>query len=61
MNLENFHRANPLVPYAQNFQQPGRRLKMGVGTAGALDSLYWKDDLEKPLPDDEIENQVACT
>lgn len=61
MNRDIFHRANPMIPYDQDFQQTDRRFKMVVGTAGALDSLYWKDDPEQTLPENEIEIKVACT
>ncbi|KAK2595361.1 hypothetical protein QQS21_006897 [Conoideocrella luteorostrata] len=61
LNTSVFHKTQPLVPYSQDFQQADRRLKMVVGTAGALDSLYWKDDPEQPLADDEIEIRVSCT
>lgn len=63
MNLAIFRDAeNPAAPpYAQPFEQPGRRLKIAVGTYGALDSLYWKDEQEIPLGPLEIEIRVACT
>ncbi|KAL1954584.1 hypothetical protein VTO42DRAFT_919 [Malbranchea cinnamomea] len=61
MNLAVFHATQPSVPYLQNFQHPSRRLKISVGTYGALDSLYWKDETELPLADNEIEIKVAFT
>ncbi|KAL2807721.1 hypothetical protein BJX63DRAFT_61499 [Aspergillus granulosus] len=46
-----------LAPEQQPFIQPGRELRMGVGTPGLLDSLAFKDDPDsgKPLPDDYVE------
>jgi NADPH:quinone reductase-like Zn-dependent oxidoreductase len=48
-------------PYLQPWEQPDRRLKVEVGTLGALDSLYWRDEELKPLGDDEIEIKVVAT
>ncbi|KAH0497490.1 hypothetical protein TgHK011_004790 [Trichoderma gracile] len=63
MNLAIFHdiEASAAPPYAQPFELPGRRLKVAVGTYGALDSLYWKDEKEAPLSSYEVEIKVACT
>ncbi|KAM0519096.1 hypothetical protein ACHAPE_004092 [Trichoderma viride] len=63
MNLAVFHdtETSNSSPYLQPFDQAGRRLTVAVGTYGALDSLYWKDELEKPLDPDEVEIEVACT
>ncbi|ATY60574.1 Beta-ketoacyl synthase [Cordyceps militaris] len=61
VDLELFRATQPSRPYAQNFSQPGRRLKLTVGTYGALDSLYWKDEAEYVLGEDEIEIKVAAT
>ncbi|GAB0134290.1 t1pks [Epichloe bromicola] len=61
LNTSIFHKTQPLLPYVQNFQHADRRLKMVVGTAGALDSLFWTDDPVSALADDEIEIHVACT
>ncbi|KAL6874558.1 polyketide synthase [Trichoderma longibrachiatum] len=63
MNLAIFHdtEASAAPPYAQPFEQPGRRLKVAVGTYGALDSLYWRDEIEAPLGPYEVEIRVACT
>jgi NADPH:quinone reductase-like Zn-dependent oxidoreductase len=47
--------------YLQDFGQEDRRLKVVVGTTGALDSLYFKDDPETPLEADEVEVRVAAT
>ncbi|KAI5457747.1 hypothetical protein BGZ63DRAFT_474832 [Mariannaea sp. PMI_226] len=47
--------------YPQDFEQPGRRLKMDVGTPGTLDSLYWEDEDICPLNEDEIEIKIAAT
>ncbi|KAM5349407.1 hypothetical protein ACJ41O_005912 [Fusarium nematophilum] len=61
MNLTLFRETQPSAPYLQDFDQPGRRLKMAVGTHGALDSLYFKDEADLPLADDEIEIKVGAT
>ncbi|KAH8903179.1 polyketide synthase [Coniochaeta sp. PMI_546] len=61
MNLELLRETQPSSPYQQPFTQPGRRLKLTVGTYGALDSLYWTDELEVPLADDEIEIKIHAT
>lgn len=61
LNTSVFHKTQPLLPYLQNFHDADRRLKMVVGTAGALDSLFWIDDPVSTLADDEIEIHVACT
>lgn len=63
MNLAIFHdtETSNSPPYLQPFDQPGRRLAVAVGTYGALDSLYWKDEREMPLGLDEVEIKVACT
>ncbi|PSR82297.1 polyketide synthase [Coniella lustricola] len=49
-------------PYLQPFES-SRRLKMAVGTAGALDSFYFLDDQDDQvvLGDDEIEIDVRAT
>ncbi|PHH89077.1 hypothetical protein CDD83_6687 [Cordyceps sp. RAO-2017] len=61
MNLAISRETQPSTPYLQDFEQPGRRLKMCVKSLGALDSLYWKDEPEIPLAAEEIELKVACT
>ncbi|KAF3065508.1 Lovastatin diketide synthase mokB [Trichoderma lentiforme] len=63
MNLAIFHdtEASAVPPYLQPFEQSGRRLTVAVGTYGALDSLYWKDEHETPLGAHEVEIKVACT
>ncbi|KAG5915216.1 Type I Iterative PKS [Claviceps capensis] len=61
LNRHIFHTTQPSVAYAQKFQQGERRLKMMVGTSGALDSLFWTDDSECVLASDEIEICVAYT
>ncbi|KKO98752.1 fatty acid synthase S-acetyltransferase [Trichoderma harzianum] len=63
MNLAIFHdtEASAAPPYLQPFEQSGRRLTVAVGTYGALDSLYWKDEHETPLGAHEVEIKVACT
>lgn len=61
MNLNIFRETQSSAPYLQNFDQPGRRLKIAVGTFGALDSLHWKNDPELPLASNEVEIKVAYT
>ncbi|KAL6364437.1 hypothetical protein LRP88_01838 [Fusarium phalaenopsidis] len=61
MNVAIFRETQDSAPYLQEFDQPGRRIKVAVGTYGALDSLYFKDDIELPLAEDEIEIKVAAT
>ncbi|KAG6049140.1 Type I Iterative PKS [Claviceps sp. LM77 group G4] len=61
LNGHIFHTTQPSVAYVQRFQQGERRLKMMVGTSGALDSLFWTDDSERALASDEIEICVAYT
>ncbi|KAK7731778.1 Type I Iterative PKS [Cytospora paraplurivora] len=50
------------TPYLQDFIS-SRRLKMTFGTTGALDSLYFYDDIsaQSGLGDDEIEIEVKAT
>ncbi|KAI2959036.1 hypothetical protein CBS147322_1358 [Aspergillus niger] len=62
LNNTVFQETHPSLPYIQDFEQgTDRRLKIAVGTLGALDSLYWTDDPAQPLGADEIEIKVACT
>lgn len=61
MNLRISREKQPSSPYSQPFEQPGRRLKLTVGTYGALDSLYWTDEAEEPLAEDEIEIMIHAT
>ncbi|BCR93085.1 type I polyketide synthase [Aspergillus luchuensis] len=62
LNNTLFQETHPSLPYTQSFDQgTDRRLKIAIGTLGALDSLYWTDDPAQALGDDEIEIQVACT
>ncbi|KAH8891529.1 polyketide synthase [Thozetella sp. PMI_491] len=49
------------APYLQDFVQDSRRLKMEIGTLGALDTLFFQDDKLTPLGDQEIEIQVQAT
>ncbi|KAJ5166627.1 type I iterative polyketide synthase [Penicillium canariense] len=46
---------------SQPFHQPGRRFKLQIGNLGALDTLYFADDVVDPLADDEIEFEVKAT
>lgn len=45
----------------QPFHQPGRRLKLDIGSPGSLDTLYFTDETVGPLGDDEIEIEVKAT
>lgn len=51
------------APDLQAFHQEGRPLKIAIETAGALDTLYFTDDLAvgSPLPDYEVEIEVKAT
>jgi NADPH:quinone reductase-like Zn-dependent oxidoreductase/malonyl CoA-acyl carrier protein transacylase len=51
------------VPLMERFDQPGRPLRMLVGTPGLLDSLHFTDDdrLDTELPDDWVEMQVKAS
>ncbi|KAF3398157.1 Compactin diketide synthase mokB [Penicillium rolfsii] len=46
---------------SQPFQQPSRRLKLQISHLGALDTLYFADDVVEPLADDGIEIEVKAT
>ena len=50
-------------PDLQPFSQEGRPLKIAIETPGALDTLYFTDDLAvgTPLPDYEVEIEVRAT
>ncbi|TVY20485.1 Reducing polyketide synthase FUB1 [Lachnellula arida] len=50
-------------PSPMPFEQPGRPLRIEVGTPGLLDSLYFVDDDETadPLPEDCIEVEVKAS
>ncbi|KAK4624439.1 Reducing polyketide synthase PKS2 [Fulvia fulva] len=61
MNLTVFRGTQSTTTYPQDFHQDGRRLKVVVGTPGALDSLYWKDEVERSLAEGEIEIMVKST
>nr|A0A348HAX6.1 RecName: Full=Highly reducing polyketide synthase phiA; Short=HR-PKS phiA; AltName: Full=Phomoidride biosynthesis cluster protein A [fungal sp. ATCC 74256]BBG28498.1 putative polyketide synthase [fungal sp. ATCC 74256] len=47
----------------QPFDQPGRPLRMYVGTPGLLDTLHFTEDdrLEEDLPDDWVEMQIKAS
>ncbi|CZR56253.1 related to polyketide synthase [Phialocephala subalpina] len=51
------------APDLQPFHQEGRPLKIAIETPGALDTLYFTDDLAvgTPLPDYEVEIEVKAT
>ncbi|CAG8978751.1 hypothetical protein HYALB_00011512 [Hymenoscyphus albidus] len=55
--------SSALVPDLQPFSQPGRPLKIAIETPGALDTLYFVDDLAvgSALPDYEVEIEVKAT
>ncbi|KAL9945874.1 Type I Polyketide synthase [Verticillium nonalfalfae] len=61
MNLFVQRETNVSAPYLQNFAQPERRLKLDIGRAGALDTLYFKDDEDEPLAADDVEIAVEAT
>lgn len=50
-------------PFLQPFNQPGRPLKISVGTKGALDTLHFIDDAvaATPLRPDEVSIEVKVT
>ncbi|EKD12633.1 beta-ketoacyl synthase domain-containing protein [Drepanopeziza brunnea f. sp. 'multigermtubi' MB_m1] len=50
-------------PDLQPFHQPGRPLKIAIKCPGALDTIYFTDDLAvgTPLPDYEVEIEVKAT
>ena len=47
-------------PYLQDFDQGDRRLQLAIGSYGALDTLYFRDEVETPLAADDIEVRVAA-
>jgi NADPH:quinone reductase-like Zn-dependent oxidoreductase/malonyl CoA-acyl carrier protein transacylase len=51
------------APDLQPFAQEGRALKIAIRTPGALDTIYFTDDLAvgTPLPEYEVEIQVKAT
>ncbi|PVH83915.1 putative polyketide synthase [Cadophora sp. DSE1049] len=59
------HQETQLVstPDLQPFAQKGRPLKIAIETPGALDTLYFTDDVAvgTPLPDYEVEIEVKAT
>ncbi|KAK2861322.1 Type I Iterative PKS [Arthroderma sp. PD_2] len=61
MNLDLFRQTQSSRPYLQDFNQPNRRIKIAVGTYGALDSVFWDDEEAYELGPDEIELKVAAT
>ncbi|RDW62499.1 hypothetical protein BP5796_10801 [Coleophoma crateriformis] len=50
-------------PDLQPFEQEGRPLKLAIGTPGALDTIYFADDLVagQDLPEYEVEIKVEAT
>ncbi|RFU26058.1 hypothetical protein B7463_g10269, partial [Scytalidium lignicola] len=61
MNLLIQRETQPSTLYLQDFKQNNRRLKLSIGTTGALDTLYFQDEEVQPIRDDEIEIQVEAT
>lgn len=61
MNLFVHRETTQSAAYLQDFAQEGRRLRLAIETAGALDTLYFDDETDQPLGDDEIEIQIAAT
>ncbi|KAH9873394.1 hypothetical protein J1614_005792, partial [Plenodomus biglobosus] len=61
MNLFVQRETNSSALYLQDFVQPGRRLKLDIGRRGALDTLFFKDDEDEPLGDDDVEIAVQAT
>ncbi|KAG6007018.1 Type I Iterative PKS [Claviceps lovelessii] len=49
------------MTYLQPFQQPNRRLKLDIERPGALDTIFFRDDEDTPLGQDEIEISVEAT
>ncbi|KAG5950606.1 Type I Iterative PKS, partial [Claviceps sorghi] len=47
--------------YLQPFRQADRRLKLDIQRPGALDTVYFRDDEDTPLAQDEIEISVEAT
>ncbi|RDA85026.1 hypothetical protein CP532_4573 [Ophiocordyceps camponoti-leonardi (nom. inval.)] len=55
------HQTQPTGPYLQPFDQYGRRLQIAIGSHGALDTIYFRDQPPRPLRDDEVEVKIAAT
>ncbi|KAF2758829.1 polyketide synthase [Pseudovirgaria hyperparasitica] len=45
----------------QSFEQADRRLKMQIGSYGALDSIHWVDDIPVALGDGDVEIEVKAS
>ncbi|ORY63395.1 uncharacterized protein BCR38DRAFT_410325 [Pseudomassariella vexata] len=61
MNLLVHRELQKSAPYPQDFAQNSRPLKMGIGTTGALDTLFFHDVEDYVIGDTEIELQVMAT
>ena len=63
MNLFVQREIQEVMPYEQPFCQPGRPLKLEIGSAGALDTLRLVDDnkVSSPLGGYEVEIEVKAT
>ncbi|KAK6219149.1 hypothetical protein LQW54_002398 [Pestalotiopsis sp. IQ-011] len=48
-------------PYLQDFSHEARRLKMAIGTTGALETLLFRNEETYPLGEHEIEIRVEAT
>ncbi|PHH89775.1 hypothetical protein CDD83_5286 [Cordyceps sp. RAO-2017] len=51
----------PNLPHLQPFDQGDRRLEIAIGMRGALDSLYFRDQIVGPLGDDQVEIKIIAT
>ncbi|KJZ74256.1 hypothetical protein HIM_06262 [Hirsutella minnesotensis 3608] len=61
MNQAVQRRVRSTGQYMQPFDQGDRRLEIAIGTYGALDSLYFRDQVVQPLEDDQVEIKVTAT
>lgn len=61
MNLFVHYETKQSAVYLQDFMQDGRRLKPTIQMAGALDTLCFEDETDRPLGNDEIEIRIAAT
>ncbi|KAM0809251.1 hypothetical protein AB5N19_09594 [Seiridium cardinale] len=61
MNLSIHRELSSSAPYLQDFNQGSRRVKMAIGTTGALDTLYFQDEEPYDLGAHEIEIKVYAT
>ncbi|KAM0330219.1 hypothetical protein ACHAQA_004394 [Verticillium albo-atrum] len=52
---------NMSAPYLQDFNQGNRRLKLDIERPGALDTLFFKDDEDEHLHENDVEIAVEAT